>query len=143
MRLRNLYISSLLVLILSLCVGCTHNNGDIGPFFGKWKLEKMTINGVNDDSYHGNIFWSYQSSTIGLIRVNTPTTSSDTYGNWYVNDDYTQMRISFPDDKFQPFPEVKLARESQLEILDISGSEMILRYIIKDSDEIVYYFEKW
>lgn len=143
MSLRNLYISSLLVLILSLCAGCTHNNGDIGPFFGKWKMQRMTINGVDDASYKCNVFWSFQSSTIGFIRVVSDTRYNDTFGNWAVDDAYTTMRLSFPDEIFPPFSELQLERESELEIVKIKGPEMILKYITKDSDEIVYYLEKW
>ena len=143
MSLRNLYISSLFVLILSLCVGCTHNNGDIGPFFGKWKMQRMTINGVDDASYKCNVFWSFQSSTIGFIRVVSDTRYNDTFGNWAVDDAYTTMRLSFPDEIFPPFSELQLERESELEIVKIKGPEMILKFITKDSDEIVYYLEKW
>ena len=32
-----------LIIISLLCFGCTHNNGDIGPLFGTWVLDGMTL----------------------------------------------------------------------------------------------------
>lgn len=136
-------IALFLSITLLLSAGCTHNNGDIGPFFGKWKMTKMTIDGEENKDYEGNIFWSYQSTTISMLRVVDDMSSVLTFGNWETNDDYRILNISFPDEIFPPLVETKLPREATLQIIKIKGSEMILQYITHESEIITYYFTKW
>ena len=136
-------LTTILIVGICLLTGCTHNNGDIGPFFGKWKLERMTVNTEEVADYEGNIFWSYQSSTISMTRVIDPTSSFITYGNWEVDEDYTVMHISFPDKIHAPLPETYLLRESTIDIIKIKGSEMILQYDSASKGLITYYFVKW
>lgn len=136
-------LTTILIVGICLLTGCTHNNGDIGPFFGKWKMTKMAIDGEEDKDYEGNIFWSYQSTTISMLRVVDDMSSVLTYGNWSTNDDYSILNISFPDDIFPPLAETKLPREATLQIIKLKGSEMILQYITPEDELLTYYFTKW
>ena len=47
---RTVYISCMIFVVLSFC-GCTHNNGDIGPWFGQWKVERIDKDGMPDPDY--------------------------------------------------------------------------------------------
>ena len=43
-------ISTLLIaILLPVIAGCTRNDGDIGTWFGSWKLERITIDGLIDE----------------------------------------------------------------------------------------------
>ena len=53
------------VVLLMFCgiSSCTQNDGNIGEWFGHWKLNTISVNGAVDDEYGGNIFFSFQSKT--------------------------------------------------------------------------------
>lgn len=51
------------IIALGLCA-CTHNNGNIGPWFGQWKLEALEADGQPVAGYNGNIFWAFQSDVL-------------------------------------------------------------------------------
>lgn len=70
-------LTIIFLLLLSL-TSCTHNNGDIGPLFGTWKLTSININGVPDKNYKENSFMAFQNDAIG---VNTPDTNE---GYWEI-----------------------------------------------------------
>ena len=38
----------ILIIMLSMAAlsSCTHNNGDIGPYFGTWKMLSIEVDGV-------------------------------------------------------------------------------------------------
>lgn len=55
-------ITLLIAILLPVIAGCTRNDGDIGTWFGSWKLERITIDGLIDEKYKGDIFWQFQSS---------------------------------------------------------------------------------
>ena len=45
------------VVMTAISGSCTHNNGDIGPWFGEWKLTSIEIDGSPDAAYKANTFW--------------------------------------------------------------------------------------
>ena len=62
-------ITVLLVLIATVLPSCTQNDGNIGDWFGHWKLLSVTVNGEENEEYEGNIFFSFQSSVFCQIKV--------------------------------------------------------------------------
>ncbi len=56
------------IIALGLCA-CTHNNGDIGPWFGQWKLEALEADGEPVAEYGGNIFWAFQSDVLLIDEI--------------------------------------------------------------------------
>lgn len=145
-------ILALMFLIVSLS-SCTHNNGDIGDYFGMWKLETITIDGEKDSEYEGNVFWRFQNEVIGMTRVNEEMhASSGSYGTWKeLEGDVLQLNFTHSDNYnpagsfyYSPLPETYLpVGISNLDILSQSGSEMKLRYMDVDGRQIDYKFKKW
>ena len=81
---RTVYISCMIFVVLSFC-GCTHNNGDIGPWFGQWKVERIDKNGMPDTDYEGDCLLRFQSSVVTVVLVTNngyAESSSLKYGNW-------------------------------------------------------------
>ncbi len=53
-----------LIIISLLCFGCTHNNGDIGPLFGTWVLDGMTVDGDKQDIGPDDTFMQFQGKIV-------------------------------------------------------------------------------
>ena len=133
-----------IMLITAAMGGCTHNDGDIGPLFGKRKLESIVVDGVKDTNYEDDMFWSFQSTTIGMTRVIDATQTEQTYGSWSINKEKNELTLHFPDDKFPPLPQSGLPRTSMLKIIKMSGNELILQYDRTDGESsLTYYLKKW
>lgn len=137
-----------LMLALFLVTSCTHNNGDIGEQFGQWKLMRIERNGVVDDTYGGNMFWSFQSSTIEMKIVALDHSTRNTFGNYNIENGL--MHISFPDDDRTPPDGLGLTRDNDLKIVTLSDSRMTLSYKNAyvpagggEPEDMTLYFTKW
>ncbi|MDE6534892.1 MAG: lipocalin-like domain-containing protein [Muribaculaceae bacterium] len=50
-----------------LTASCTHNNGDIGFWFGTWQCEEITIDGVKKTDYTRNMFFKFQTNVCDIV----------------------------------------------------------------------------
>lgn len=139
---------------LFLIQGCTRNNGDIGPWFGMWQLMEIQTDGVPDEDYRSNIFWSFQNDVFSmnwrglqpgeLIRIQV-------WGTWSEHDDILSLDFTHSEDRFPPngsgsgfniyrpyqqthLPEGKV---SDLRIVSMKGADMMLTYQ-PEGEETVY-----
>lgn len=135
MKITRLILSAIALFILA---GCTRNDGDIGHLFGQWKLVSITRNGVDDPSYEGNIYWSFQNSTLEMKEVVAHNTVYQTFGNWHETDN--TLFFSFPDHDYPPRPSVGLPREAELQIIKLDSGSLILSY---GDPATIYTFRKW
>ena len=139
-----------LCLLATLLGGCTQNNGRIGPNFGLWKLEELTIDGAPDPAYADNVVWKFHSSILAMTRVMDHHERFECYGTWSESDDgrWLLLDFSYHDDggtnRYVPLGETHLpAGGSVLEILSRSRGEMRLRYTSPDGTVYEYRLEKW
>ena len=132
---------------------CTHNNGDIGPYFGTWKMLSVEIDGEVDAGYSGNVFWKFQNKVVCMLRVNEENhTTTECWGTWEENDNVLQLNFTHEDyyhkpgsSYYSPLPETYLPSEQVLglDIISLSGSSMQLKYVTAEGKEIEYKFKKW
>lgn len=145
MKHLNNIILLLTIIVLSLFTSnCTTNDGDIGPLFGKWKLVEIIDNNKVVGQYTGNIYWSFQNSTLGFTRVNNHNAYDESYCNWTTNDN--TLIINFVDSIYRPFSEMGLTEPvCELNINKLDGSEMILSLISSPTtgNPRIYKFKKW
>ncbi|MCM1518946.1 MAG: lipocalin-like domain-containing protein [Pseudoflavonifractor sp.] len=151
--IKSLYLTPLLLLMAVMLGGCTHNNGDIGPWFGEWKLTSITVDGVPDTDYDGNIFWAFQTTVIEMLSVDDETTADyrQRWGTWAQDGTVLTLDFTHSDDrnpagsdKYIPFPATGLpAGVSELDILSLSGSEIKLSYTADDGKVYGYLLKKW
>lgn len=75
--MRKLYL--IITFLASLAfVSCTHNDGDIGPWFGDWRIVSYTVDGQDMTSENvSETIISFQSQVITVVM---PT---DSYGSVY------------------------------------------------------------
>ncbi len=138
----------LLILIAFVVSGCTHNNGDIGPWFGTWKVVSI----APDQTYKGNYYWKFQSNVIEMMRNTDDLEYSSRYGTWEEKDgnlilDFTHHVSGEPSGSgaYMPFPELHISpgEITTLHIDKLSGSEIVLTYTADDGVTYTYTLKKW
>ena len=82
-------LQHILIALLALVglSGCTHNEGDIGPWFGTWMVEDIT-GGASD--------FEFQGKMCTVIYIDNKHNQLVDYGTW--SEDGDKMTISFPDE---------------------------------------------
>ena len=130
------YISVIAILLMTCA--CTRNDGNIGYLFGQWKLVSMTTDGVDIPNYKGNVYWSFQNTTIEMKVVIETGEVYQTFGNFKEMDN--TLFLNFPDEDFPPRPITGLPRECELQVIKLTGGEMILSY---GDPATIYTFRKW
>ena len=55
------------VLACLAMTGCTHNDGDIGEWFGEWHLQSIEIDGAADADYDGDVLWKFQNNIVDMV----------------------------------------------------------------------------
>lgn len=120
--------------------GCTRNDGNIGKQFGQWKLVDISRSDGDATPYAGNIFWSFQNTTLEIKEVDSHHNVWQTFANYRIADN--TLFISFPDKDYPPRPALGLPRQCELDIIRFTSKEIILLYE-SESDNIQYTLRKW
>lgn len=128
-----------MLILAGLLQGCTHNNGDIGPLFGNWKLTEAS--GLPQGAAPKGIFWAFQSSVVQLLRNDGYAESTIVYGNWHLDEE--NLILDFPDEDYAPLPELALPRQCSLQVEYMSRSRLKLTYTNADGGTQTYVFIKW
>ena len=138
-------MSLTLALVAVTLGGCTHNNGDIGPWFGAWRVESITVDGeLAADYAPPYLIWKFQGNvTLIQQRDDVTHTGYDMYGTWEqdgdrltVNFDYNSLWYS---EALTRFP-----AHTTFEILKLGGSGIVLSYVNADSGKrLTYTLKKW
>lgn len=148
-RIKEILLFTLLGIGLS---ACTHNDGDIGVYFGTWKVEEITIDGVVDMDYQDNLFFQFQSGVFCMRRVDEHHVATVSWGSWEeVSDNVLRLSFVYSDDnapegseKYSPLPESHLPKGVRdLEILQLTGSVMRLQYVAGGKIDYEYKLKKW
>ena len=136
-----IYITSIVFAVLILS-GCTHNNGNIGPWWGQWKIEKIEQNGEVLDRYEGNYFFRFQSSSVAVVRssVETENISGSSNGHWL--EENSTLRFEFLDDK-GIYQNIFLDKSCRLDVIKRDGREKILEFKKDDKTVYAYYLKAW
>lgn len=131
---------------------CTHNNGDIGPIFGTWVLDEMTVDGTPADLGDDDTFMQFQGHIV-LVKLIDPRHSLLRYcaGTWTREDDVLALDYTNHDDKNPPgtgyyeAPEwlhLKTNAINRLNILSLDNGHLCLRYTADNGATIVYNLRK-
>ncbi len=103
MNLKKSYYTFFVITIIFVLSGCTRNNGDIGDYFGEWRLDKLTADGVEMPIYDsGNEVVLYTWAFHGkIIRINTVYVHhhvENSFGSWLEDGDILELEFSYHDD---------------------------------------------
>lgn len=141
------------VLLSTVISGCTHNNGDIGEWFGTWKVTEITIDSTNDSTYTGNMFWLFQSSVICMRTMDENHGYTDHWGSWKeLPDSHLELNFTHYDNDnepgswiYRPAPASRLpVAVNILTISHLSRSSAILSYTTPTTppSTIIYHLHK-
>lgn len=136
-------ISLMALLLLPVIAGCTHNNGDIGPLYGNWKLETVDteLAKYRPAAEDWPVFWGFQSSTIRMAHVGTDNSMDQRFGNYRLYDNTLFLEFTGNSAEFHPL--LSLPDECELQVLELSGKRLVVRYIPGEGEDVVYTFRKW
>lgn len=153
----------MLCILPALLCGCTHNNGDIGPLFGTWRLDAISYDTVSADGspQHGldevgDVFWSFQNHVVKIDRVYPHHITDSRFGTWQRPDD-TTLVVNFDNsetdldfaDRYLMLPGIHLPEHgAAMTVKELSSHKMTLVYIDQADGQTVptaytYFFTKW
>ena len=138
-------IAKNMILLAALLVvaSCTTNNGDIGPWFGTWRVTEITTDGVADADYQGNMFFKFQSTVFEMLLVHDDHGTENRFGIW--NDDGKgTLTVSFPDANHEPLPQSHMrAEQNVLTFNGVQSSGFVLRLDSPDGHVYTCRLVKW
>lgn len=140
--------------LLFALTGCMHNNGNIGPWFGQWKVERLTIDGKDDPDYAGNAFFRFQSSVFSIC-VSNPEQHVATiyYGTWEEKGNYVDAWFNTENKDIPPFlgkndmeklGEFYIKGYNCFRVIENNHKTKILEYLDEETGvTYTYYLKKW
>ena len=135
-------IAVLCALIVTILPSCTQNNGNMGDWFGHWKLRSVAVDGKESDEYEGDIFFSFQSSVFCQIKAEADHGGDHKFANFEDNGEY--ITITFSTDRYQPFAETMMKMgENVLHVDHLDGKDLRLSMNLDDGRKVTYELEKW
>ncbi|MCM1291202.1 MAG: lipocalin-like domain-containing protein [Prevotella sp.] len=142
MKTKHLYIISfILITILTGSLGCTQNNGHIGPIFGRWNLKSIETVNYTEIKWENDIFWAFQNDVIQISHIFPEEQGFTTYGSFRLMDD--TLFLDFSDPRYPIYNLLKLPSQCQLQVLKLTGNTLVLQYNPTEDSSITYTFHKW
>lgn len=149
--MRYFQLMAVSVLACLAMTGCTHNDGDIGEWFGEWHLQSIEIDGVADADYDGDVLWKFQNNIVDMVIVEKNGHSrEERFGTWTAGDSTLTLDFSHSDDlnapgtgKYAPPAQTLLpSGVTGLKILKLTSQEIMLQYEPASGEKIVYTLRK-
>lgn len=135
--------SRMMIMVVLAMAACTTNNGDIGPWFGMWKVTEIKCDGVNEDQYAGNMFFKFQSTVFEEVVVSEHHAVGEEIGQWR-SDQPGRLVVWFPDERYAPDAQSHMSREENVFTYDaVRASGFTLTLKAKDGHTYQYMLVKW
>ena len=115
--------------LLLLFAACTHNDGDIGPLFGQWRL-------TSPECPDAALYISFQNTTVETKAVYPRHESTEAFGNWTLSDRI--LTLDFPDPDRQAPAEFQFGAFEQFTVETLTSR----RFVLTTPDRRLE-FEKW
>ena len=119
---------------------CTRNHGDIGPWFGTWHVESITVDGA-PVTVEGDYFFQFQSKVFRVSQVGGHEHLVESFGTWDESDDGT-MTITFPDPDVFYITMPGLEASNTFAVTMVSSREVIFSRVTTDGSSVVYHLHK-
>lgn len=137
---------AVLTLMLFGASSCMQHNGDIGEFFGTWKLTSITIDGQQDISYEGTTFFQFQTDVIRISRIEPHQLFTHRYGQWTRDGETLCLDFGFTatdPGEYEPPMWIYLQRGKNLmHIVNLTSRDMVLTLQDPDLSTIEYRLHK-
>lgn len=150
------YFCMLAVLALTIwsMTGCTTNNGDIGPYYGVWNVDKiLPVESTVGTSWNadGNFTtFAFQNNIIAVSLSNEFGNIQQQWGTWRVDNNSITFDFTHHDNTFGPDGYMYGAPEwigfangiNVLSIKKLDGRKMVLSLNKDDGMVYTYYLSK-
>lgn len=149
----------ILCCVALLMQSCTQCDGDIGPWYGSWHIEAISIDGAEDVAYNGEIIVSFQGKIFNMGYAAEFTVSNEEFGTWvyagdtltlslgYNNGDASDVLLPNGDKVFDPFPTplhfASGEKTVTLKVLSNDGSKMCWQYTDPEGHLLTYSLRKY
>ena len=142
------YIFTALLAIAAMC-SCTHNNGDIGPLFGQWKITDIAttdaVTGTVTHNATSGAFLSFQNDVVTLTQVyDGQHQSALSYGKWELNGNSLTLYFDISDGV--SLPGAMFYPRAHFNIETLSGSELgmtLAGNLPEGAAQVCYTLKKW
>lgn len=133
----------LAVTALMFLSGCTHNNGDIGYWFGLWHLDAIEVDGSPVADYDGDTYFIFQGKVFCIRCVDELNHDYiESFARWQESDDHQSMSLSFVDKHFAPVvsPLIPLELVTTFSVITLNDKDMILRHTHTETGHTYTYY---
>lgn len=120
---------------------CTHNNGDIGPWFGIWHVENIEIDGQNMTDYKGDYFVLFQTNVVSIIQRVDYNDAGQSFGQWQA--EAGTLTIDFPDSNVLYCNLPGMTEHNQFTVEKLSSSRITLALVDINGHTYRYLLKKW
>ena len=136
-------ISLLATIAVTLFFSCTRNNGDIGDWFGTWRVDELNIDGEPDPDYAPPyMIFKFQSSVVSIVWPDDANHSvPGCTGTWKQEGDKLLLRFDYG--LITPTAASHLPETGTLDILKLSRSTIELEYHSPEGITYYYKLKKW
>ena len=142
------YIFTALLAIAAMC-SCTHNNGDIGPLFGQWKITDIAttdaVTGTVTHNATSGAFLSFQNDVVTLTQVyDGQHQSALSYGQWELNGNSLTLYFDISDGV--SLPGAMFYPRADFNIETLSGSELVMTLagnLPEGAAQVCYTLKRW
>lgn len=120
------------LLALLWLTSCSHNNGDIGYWYGLWHLDSIEVDGMSDETYDGHYFFMFQGKVFSLAWIDEDNHERlESYASWQPSNDDATMTISFVDSRFTPHlgnnvSNIYLSTVTHFNVITLDATHMVL-----------------
>jgi len=122
------------------------HNGDIGEFFGTWKLTSLTIDDNEDPTYNQDVFFQFQTSVIRVVKVSPHQLFTNSFGQWSRQDQTLCLDFGFtanaPSEYEAPQYLYMANGKNMLHIVKLSSRNMELTLGLENGTTIRYRLKK-
>lgn len=140
----------LFILPVILSVGCTHNNGDIGPLFGQWIMTDITADGTRPaDITPTDWNWRFQSGVLLISHVDYLAHEHHEYwASWEKDGESLLINYQNTQDGYDFYYDIPAQigfttpSHYKLDILQSSSKNMTLQMVNSDGVTYVYTLKK-
>lgn len=137
--LQNKLLACLSAIALLLAASCTHNNGDIGPWFGMWQVEEITVDGAPAGDYvEPCLFFAFQGTVANVKFVMEGHEAVDAFGSWSESEDKSMITIVFPDENLLPPTISRLEKTSVLRVESMNARRATLLMTTSHGSKVRY-----
>ena len=146
-RLATHIIFALLAIVAM--TSCSHNDGDIGLWFGLWHLDSIEIDGEPDSIYDGKYYFLFQNKVFIIRWVDEQRHEYiESYAQWQECDNGKTMTINFVDNRYSPYfgggrPNNYLSTVTTFTVDTLTSTNMVLHHTRDDGAIITYRLTNW